>query len=78
MAVREKIVVQLAQLCAIDPSAIRDDAWLIEYGLDSVRSLELVLTLENTLGIELAEEEIGTIVTVGDLLRVIEKQLAPP
>ncbi len=75
---RAIIIEKLAQLCAIEPASIRDDAWLIEYGLDSVRSLELVVTLENTLGIELPEEEISTIVTVGDLLQVVEKQLAPP
>lgn len=69
------IIHHLAQLCAIDPAAIREEAWLIEYGLDSVRSLELVVLLESTLGIELAEAEIGAIVTVGDLIRALERQM---
>ncbi len=75
MGVRATLIEKMAQLCAIDPTAIRDDAWLIEYGLDSVRSLELVVTLESLFDIELAEAEIGTIVTVGDLIRVLERQM---
>lgn len=75
MAVRATLIEKLAQLCALDPAAIRDDAWLIEYGLDSVRSLELVVLLESTLGIELAEAEIGAIVTVGDLICALERQV---
>ena len=71
----QTIIYHLAQLCALDPAAIRDDAWLIEYGLDSVRSLELVVTLESLFDIELSEAEIGTIVTVGDLIRVLERQM---
>ncbi len=71
----QTIIHHLAQLCAIDPAAIREEAWLIEYGLDSVRSLELVLTLERHFAIELPEEEIVRVVTVGDLIRLIESQI---
>lgn len=75
MGVRATLIEKMAQLCALDPAVIRDDAWLIEYGLDSVRSLELVVTLESLFDIELSEAEIGTIVTVGDLIRVLERQM---
>ena len=75
MQIRATLIEKMAQLCAIDPTVIRDDAWLIEYGLDSVRSLELVVTLESLFDIELSEAEIGTIVTVGDLIRVLERQM---
>ncbi|MEZ4865656.1 MAG: phosphopantetheine-binding protein [Caldilineaceae bacterium] len=65
---------EIAFVCAIDPATVREDAWLIEYGLDSVRSMELILALEAHFDLELPDEELGTLTTVGDVVALIQRQ----
>ena len=47
-----------------------------DLGLDSLRALTLVIEIENRLRIRLAPEDEAALVTVGDLLTVIERRLA--
>jgi acyl carrier protein len=47
-----------------------------DLGLDSLRALTLVIEIENRLRIRLAPEDEAGLVTVGDLLTVIEHRLA--
>ena len=46
-----------------------------DLGLDSLRALTLVIEIENRLRIRLAPEDETGLVTVGDLLTVVEKRL---
>ena len=73
MTIAQQIKQELAQICAIDPADVRDDAWLIEYGLDSVRSLELIMALEEHFDIELPDEAFARLQTVADVVRLIEQ-----
>lgn len=75
MIIREQITRELAQLCAIDPGTIRGRARLIEYGLDSLRSLELVVALEERFDLELPDELIAHVRTVDDMVTLIERRL---
>jgi len=43
-----------------------------ELGINSVKSLELLVDLEERLGIEISDEEAGAIATVGDVLERAE------
>lgn len=74
MTVAHQIKQELAHICAIDLADVRDEAWLIEYGLDSMRSLELIMVLEEHFDIELPDEAIARVRTVADLVRLIEQQ----
>ncbi len=74
MTTAEQTKQELAHLCGIDPTLVRDEAWLIEYGLDSMRSLELIMALEEHFDIELPDEAIARVQTVADLVRLIEQQ----
>lgn len=47
----------IAEVCGVADSAVTDDGKLIGYGLDSIRSLELLLVLEERLGLELNETD---------------------
>ncbi len=77
MTVKQQIKQELATICAInDANSIKDEAWLIEYGLDSLRSMELVMALEDYFQIELSDEAIGRLQTVGDVVTLIERQTA--
>lgn len=58
----------LADVCAVEPAQVVESARLSSYGLDSVRSVELIVALEQELGVELPDDEAALTVTVGDLL----------
>jgi acyl carrier protein len=47
--------------------SLRDDL-----GFDSLTAVELVMELEETFGISLANEEVTNLVTVEDVLRIVE------
>jgi acyl carrier protein len=51
---------------------------MIDCGADSLTITEIVLALESRFGIWVPEEEIATIDTVGDLLRLAERCRARP
>lgn len=52
---------------------LREESKLVDdLGLDSLRSLALVIEIENRLRIRLTPDDEAGLVTVGDLLRVIE------
>lgn len=72
----ETIRERVAELCAVDPSAIQDDGKLVGYGLDSVRAVELVLTLEEELDVELPEHdpELGRVETPRQLADLVRRR----
>ena len=74
MNISNAIKHEIALVCAIDPATVREDAWLIEYGLDSVRSMDLILALEAHFAIDLPDEELGALTTVGDVIALIRRQ----
>jgi acyl carrier protein len=66
---------QLAAICAVPVSRIRSDAQLIEYGLDSIRSVELVVAMEEHFGIEIPDTMMEKLRKVSDVIELIEMQL---
>lgn len=73
--VSHQIKTQLASLCAIKPEQIKEDALLIQYGLDSIRSLELIVSLEEKYSIEIPDEELSQIRRVGDVMKLVEQKI---
>ena len=47
----------VAEVCGIACAAVRDEAFLIAYDIDSLRKVELLMALEETFGIEAAESD---------------------
>ncbi len=66
----------LGATCAVAPAAIRDDARLIEYGLDSVRAMDLVIALEERFAIQIPDADAAKLKTVADLTGYVEKRAA--
>jgi len=58
----------LAEVCAIDVASIRNDAPLIEYGLDSARAIDLLVGLEAELNIRISDADAARMRTVNDLV----------
>lgn len=70
----QKALDLLAELCSVEPEALRDDAALVaDLGLDSVVTLDLLMTLEEELDREISEVEAAELVTVGDVLAFVRR-----
>jgi acyl carrier protein len=50
---------------------ITDDRKLSELSIDSMKLVEILFQLEKAFGVEVPEDELGHIQTVGDLFRMI-------
>jgi acyl carrier protein len=69
----EKIVAIIAEHGGEDVAKITDTTTFEELGLDSLDTVEMVMKLEEELGIELEME--GQFATVGELVKFVESKL---
>ena len=66
-------VAVIAQVSKTDPATITPEMELVaDLGLDSARALELLVELEDKLGIEIDDEDAAKLNTVGDILHYLE------
>lgn len=74
----ETIREHLARICALEPGEIETSGKLVGYGLDSIRAVELILTLEEELGVELSEHdpELSRVETLEQLADLIGRRRA--
>ena len=59
----------------IDISSLKEDDSLKNIGLDSLDLVEVMLEIEDTLGIEFDSEEIGELTTLKSVLDLIDKKI---
>ena len=48
----------------IDASSIHENSWLVEFGFDSVNSVDLIMSLEEVFYIEIDDQDAVTVQTV--------------
>lgn len=58
----------------VDPSKIRRSSRLIDFGLDSVRAMELIAELEDHYDLSIPDEDVMEIETVDDIARYIDRR----
>ena len=58
-----------------DVSNLKEDDKLSSLGLDSLDLVEVMLEIEEALGIEFDSEQIAEVSTLGDVLKLIETKL---
>lgn len=58
----------------IDVSKVKEDDPLTSLGLDSLDLVETMLAIEDQLGVEFTSEEIADLVTIKDVVKLIEKK----
>ena len=58
----------------IDVSKVKEDDPLTSLGLDSLDLVETMLAIEDRLGVEFTSEEIADLVTIRDVIKLIEKK----
>lgn len=73
----EKLCALIAEQFGVDADAITSDtAFVDELGADSVDLVDLSMALEEEFGMEeMEEEDISSIVTVGDLYKYMQEHL---
>ena len=59
----------------VDVSKLNEDDKLTALGLDSLDLVELMLEIEEALGVEFESSEIGEVATLGDVLKLIETKM---
>ncbi|MBI3268965.1 MAG: acyl carrier protein [Planctomycetes bacterium] len=64
----------LARACAIDPAEVRDENLLVQYGLDSVRAVDFIVSLEEAFGLQVPDEDVARIRTVADVAAYIRRR----
>jgi acyl carrier protein len=78
MTTERRIANLVARACAIDPGVLKRDRGLLSYGLDSVRATELVVELESTFGLVIADEDLVHVQTLAQMARYIDQRLGTP
>ncbi len=73
----EKLSAMIAEQFSVEEGSITmDTTFADDLGADSLDIVELSMALEDKFGIEeMSEEDIGTIVTVGDLVKYLQNRV---
>jgi acyl carrier protein len=66
--VRCAVVAKAVELLEVDASLLGDDDPFDALGVDSLALVEYALALEDVFDVEIPEEEVAELVTVGDLV----------
>ncbi|SDI12595.1 acyl carrier protein [Actinokineospora alba] len=69
----DKLFRQRLQLPELDP-----DRRLVDYGLDSVRSVDLIVELEDEFGVSISDEQAGSMGTLRDVVATVTAALTVP
>ena len=69
----QKLIELIRKACGTDVEVTRDTNFIFDLGLKSIDLLEFVTDIEDAYGIEVTDEAIEEIKTVGDLIDYIEK-----
>ena len=73
----EKIRGFLAEQLGVEPGKITMDSDLLnDFEADSLDIVDMVMTLEDEFGIEVPDDAIENLHTVGDVVRYVDSQLA--
>ncbi len=69
----DKLVKELAEHCEMETSKITMETTFEELGVDSLDTVEMLMELEEDLGVQLELDE--KVDTVGQMVRFIEKKI---
>ncbi len=76
MSVEQKVKEIIVEQLGVDPEQVTQEASFVEdLGADSLDTVELVMALEEEFGLEIPDEDAEKIITVGDAIDYIEKNL---
>ena len=68
----EKVKKILADHLEMDENEITESTTLDDLGVDSLDAVEIIMELEDEFGIEIPDDEVENVKTVGDIVKIIE------
>ena len=70
----DRVRAVIADVCAIRSEAVQADAFLLAYEIDSLRTVDLLMAIEETFGVEAPETDpaLGRVRTVRDLAAYVD------
>jgi acyl carrier protein len=74
--VLETVTKTIAELCSMDEAKVNPHRDMLEYGMDSARAIDLIVTLEDKFDIEISDEMMMGLRTGNDIVMALE-QLIP-
>lgn len=71
----DKVKEIISEQLAIDASTITENSKVIaDLGADSLDIVELIMALEDEFGVSVDEDKVQDLVTIGDIVRLINEQ----
>lgn len=68
----------LAREASLDPATLTSETVIRNLAMDSLGMMNVMFGLEETAGVELEVEEMNEVITIGDLVRLIDTKAATP
>ena len=68
----------LAHETSLDPETLTPETVIRELAVDSLGMMNVIFGIEDATGVELKVEEMTEVVTIGDLVRLVESKAARP
>ncbi len=66
----------VARKTSVDPGRVQPDSRLIDFGIDSVKAMELVVELEQAFDLAIDDQDLVDMETLGDIAAYVERRLA--
>lgn len=75
-AVFPVVVELITRKTRVDPARVQATSRLIDFGLDSVKTMELVVELEQAFDLSIPDEDLLDMETIGAIAAYVERRLA--
>jgi acyl carrier protein len=76
MSIEDKVKKIISEKLSVDLSEVIPDASFVDdLGADSLDLVELIMSMEEEFDVEISDEDAEKLVTVGDALEYVRKQL---
>lgn len=75
MDAKEKALKLISEVCGVELDTLKPETQLVaDLGVDSARALHLLVKLEDELDIEIEDDVVAEMQTVGDILSFLDQQ----
>ena len=73
----DEVLAVVARIAGKDASILKaEDDLVVDLGIDSPRALELLVEIEEVMGIEISDEDAARLESVGDIVSYVDAQVS--
>jgi acyl carrier protein len=69
---RSEIAAIISEVAEVAPASVKEDTSIGDLGVDSLDALRIIAAIEKKYHIEIPEEQINGVRTMGDIVRLVE------